>query len=418
VCFASSGREGGARFHLDEGILKVEAENLSTGQRLIFATDHVRFGVLGTRFRLYGSEGASRIELEEGKVEVVRLADRQTIVLEEGWSVVARADAKPNALKPQPLPMARSRLRHSLLKAGTDVQFSPDGRLLATAGRLKGLKVWDVSSGSLRGSVPAKVGRSYGPAFSSDGAKLVSFGSSGTVSIWPIEADKASCSALEAIELGSGDVSPDGRWLAAGRPKKREIAVWSVNCDDETIALHKVFRVSRNVWGVAVAAGHPLLAYSLWGGPVVVREVESERVVYQTDLGHTVSRVALSGDGRYLAAYNKDGVVVADLQTKTVREIWVRDCPSVVFLDFAASENLLLAGLEDGTARAWTVADGRQVMIIDTGDLKVESVAISLDRSLVATEVTGDQVKIWEYDLAGPRDQTDDHRQSTEVPTF
>jgi len=385
--------------HLEKGMLKVQAEERSPAAPLVFTTDHARLTVLGTRFRLYASKEASRVELEEGTVETVRLADQQTMMLDEGWSVTATADADAGSFKPQPLPVTSTQLRHTLLRAGEAVELSADGRLLATSSRTKGLKIWDLSDGSLKSSVLVRDGTSFGPAFASGGTVIVSAGSFGSASIWRIGSEEASCTALETTQNMPGHISSDGRWLIVGRRKEKDVAVWEVDADNETISLRRSYQVPGRVWSVAVTPGEkPLVAYSVWDGTVFVRDVASEQVICETSLPYTASLADLSDDRRYLAAYSHAGLVLVDLQTQRMRELWSGDFPQVDCLDFSAEGDVLLAGLQDGTARAWNTADGRAVMIIDAGDSRIGSVAISRDRTLVAT-VAGSQVKIWECDL-------------------
>lgn len=385
--------------HLAQGVLRVQAEKRGAACPLIFTTDHARLTVLGTRFRLYSGEDASRVELEEGRVEAVRLADRETMLLDEGWSVTAGSDADATSFKPRPLPVTSTQLRHTLLRGGEAVAFSADGKLLGTSSRSKGLKAWSLADGSLASSVPGRDGTSFGPAFASGGTAIVSAGSFGSASIWRIGSKEASRTVLETTHSMPGHIASDGRWLTVARRKKKDVAVWEVDADNEAISLRGSFEVPGRVWCVAVTPGEqPLVAYSTWDGTVIVRDLLSQRVVYETKLRGTASLVSLSDDGRYLAAYSHAGLVLVDLRTRTITELWSGDCSQVNCLAFSAEGDVLLAGLHDGTARAWNTANGRAVMIIDAGDGRVGSVAISRDRTLVATTV-GSEVKIWECDL-------------------
>lgn len=60
---------------------------------------------------------------------------------------------------------------------------------------------------------------------------------------------------------------------------------------------------------------------------------------------------------------------------------------------------MLLAGLDDGTVRAWSSADGRALLALDTGNRHVNKVAVSADLSLLATVGDNDCVKVWEVAL-------------------
>lgn len=112
------------------------------------------------------------------------------------------------------------------------VAVSPDGRLVASGGKDRVAKLWEVEAGRVRHTLPGHGGTVIAVSFPPDGRTLLTADEAGVVRLWDVETGRLRCSwDWEVGKLRSVVFAPNGMTAAAGGGDHR-ILVWDVDALD------------------------------------------------------------------------------------------------------------------------------------------------------------------------------------------
>jgi WD40 repeat protein len=191
----------------------------------------------------------------------------------------------------------------------TDLAWSPDGRLLAGAGKQGTLEFWDATNGDpTMPAITAHRGPTQSVAWSTDGAVVGSGGADGSIKLWDPHTGSVIRELRQAHPGGTRTLawSPDGSKLASGG-SDGVVRLWSA----DTYEVVAEVRTSAEVDDIAWSPDGSRLAGALENGTIEIWDPASAQPLTHPMSGHVgpVHSVAWSHDGAVLASGGQDGTV-------------------------------------------------------------------------------------------------------------
>jgi WD40 repeat protein len=291
--------------------------------------------------------------------------------------------------------MARGRIKH---KRGR-VEWSPDGKRIASGRDDKTVEIWDAETGRDILTIQGIGWREGKFAWSHDGGRIAGVSDNSTVKVW----DSKTGRELVVLKAEAGDKKslrffwavawrPDGGRIA-GACYDRTVRIWDAKKGGELSVLEghegPVYAVTWSPDGKRVASGDSDGTVRVWD-----TEKNRECLVIKTG-GGDVNGIAWSPDGRRIASCGNNGMLMV-WDAEKGDEIFKLDGRGLVWcVKWSPDGKRIASSGVNETVQIWDAEKGREVLSLKGYRHGVTSVGWSPDgKHIVSSDE--ETVKIWD----------------------
>ncbi len=273
--------------------------------------------------------------------------------------------------------------------------FSPDGKLIASGGWDKSIKIWDATSGSERMDLAGHEDGVWCVAFSPDGQRLASASADKTVKVWDVQNNRE-LRTLRGHVKGVCYVtfSPDGKRIASAEFGPA-IKIWDAATGTEVANIQR-----RSMWvmGLAFSPDGRHIASCNKDG-ISVWDTTSGAEVMTIASAHKlhVTCVAYSPDGKSIVSCGWDsGIKVWDASTGKQTMALRSRSQRLNYVSYDSSGKFIVAPDQGNTISIWDTVTGEVVMTLAGHEASIRSASLSRDGRRIVSGSEDRTIRVWD----------------------
>jgi WD40 repeat protein len=273
----------------------------------------------------------------------------------------------------------------------SSVNFSPNGKTIATSSVDKTVKLWNLGGRELQ-TFKGHSGYVYDTAFSPDGKTIATGSQDRTIKLWNLEGKQLQTFKGHRGNVWSVAFSPDGKTIASSSGDKT-VKLWNLEGEElQTLKGH-----SSIVNNVAFSPSGKMIATGSWDSTIKLWSLEGKQL--QTFKVHTgyVSSFAFSPDGKTIATGVGNTVKLWNLEGKQL-QVFKGHSDFVLSVAFSPDGKTIATGSQDSIVKLWSL-DGKELQSFKGHNSGVTGVAFSPDGKSIATSSWDYTAKLWNLDV-------------------
>lgn len=268
------------------------------------------------------------------------------------------------------------------------VDFSPDGKTIASASVDRTIKLWSQNGQLLKTiDVGADV---YSVSFSPDGRLLASGNQNNTIKIWSLDGQLLRTLSGHSNSVHSVSFSPDGRLLASAS-KDNTVKLWNLENGAllNTLKGHQaaVFSVTFSPEGKTIASGSADKTVKIWS-------IEGKELKTLNTHSNDVLTLCFSPDGKTLASASLDKKIKLWNKDFSLSRTIEGHGSAIYSVKFSPDGKTLASASGDKTIKLWS-SDGSELITFQGHTAGLQSISFSPDGKTIASTSVDKTIKLW-----------------------
>lgn len=266
------------------------------------------------------------------------------------------------------------------------VDFSPDGKLIASSSGDRTVKLWQRDGTLVRTITHTTTLQSV--RFSPDSRLIAVAGIDGIVRLWTIDGRLLTIFKGHKSAVWRVAFSPDGQILASASGDF-SVKLWRLDG-----SLIRTLKHERGVWGIAFSPDGQILASAMVGGTNKLWRLDGTLIKTFTAGKPTIWSLAFSPDGQTFVSGGADNVVRLWSRDGILLRTFQGHTSEVLSVAFSSDGQMITSAGADKTIKLWRV-DGTLIRTFQGHGSNIQTIAFSADRQIIASAGHDNTIRLW-----------------------